>query len=66
MAYGVQYEESVPTCPKCGCRLTYAGDGFLSHFIWGEKDARGCRCSDLYRYWYVNKEKVSDAKPTRF
>lgn len=46
-----------PTCPECGCRLTKAGDGYLSHFFKdgeAKTDARGCKCKSLLKYWPIN------------
>lgn len=51
-----------PTCPECGCRLNL---GFMEEFTclfhFGESseiDARGCSCSLLHKFFWVDTELV--------
>ncbi len=53
-----------PYCEECGCRLQVSGN--LAQHWWGEKeetaphtftvysDARGCRCSSLIDFWFLD------------
>lgn len=54
-----------PTCPECGCRLDIVDDGavyFFWHFThrynpWYQ-DARGCKCSNLFEHWVLDKTEI--------
>jgi hypothetical protein len=55
-----------PTCPECGCRLNTDAFAFmaewvgLSHFGTDkEKDARGCKCSLVNKWFWLPEESLS-------